>query len=671
MKLQSFKWRNGEESVLNSRLNQKAALVVSALAILGAPLAARASEPASAITADRQKAVAQALPFSDRQDFEFADRGFLGTRADPLIKRADGQVAWNLAAYDFLKGEPPETVNPSLWRQAQLLARHGLYKVSDRVWQVRGFDLANITFIKGDTGWVVVDPLTTAETAKAAFDLVTEKLGALPIKAVIYTHSHTDHFGGVRGIVDQKDVEAGKVAIIAPEGFMKEVVSENILAGNAMTRRAQYQFGFTLPPGVEGQISSGIGQAVSRGTITLIPPTQIVDHTGQELVLDGVKFQFQYTPDTEAPAEMNFYLPDLRVLDMAENSNVTMHNILTPRGALVRDSKAWADGLTESIRLYADGSDVMITSHGWPRFGQGTVKTVLANHRDAYKYLHDQSVRLLNEGLTGDEIADQIALPPSLAKDWYNRGYYGSMSFNSRAVYQRYMGWYDSNPAHLDPMPPAEAGRRYVEAMGGADKVKAMAKASATAGDYAWAANLLNHVVMADSADGSAKAQLAAVYEQLGYQTENSLWRNMYLTAADELRGGVRKLPASMAPLDILQGLESQMIFDVLAIRLNAEKVGDAHLKLAFVFPERNERFVVEVRNRVLVAQPSTDVEGIDATLTVARPVFLDSLFRGTSLVPKIMSGEVKLAGDRAAMGRLTGWFDAFPTDFPIVTRPK
>ena len=623
------------------------------------------------MTVERQKIVGQTLPFSDRQDFEFAERGFLGTRTDPLIKRADGEVAWNLAAYDFLKGEAPATVNPSLWRQAQLLARHGLYQVSDSVWQVRGFDLANITFIKGDTGWVVVDPLTTAETAKAAFELVTQKLGALPIRAVIYTHSHSDHFGGVRGIVEQKDVEAGKVAIVAPEGFMKEVVSENVLAGNAMTRRAQHQFGLTLPPGVEGQISAGIGQAVARGTITLIPPTQSIDHTGQELVLDGVRFRFQYTPNTEAPAEMNFYLPDLRILDMAENVNVTMHNVLTPRGALVRDSKAWADYLTESIKLFADGSDLMITSHGWPRFGQETVKTVLAQHRDTYKYLHDQSVRLLNQGLTGDEIAAQIQLPPSLAKDWYNRGYYGSMSFNSRAVYQRYMGWYDANPAHLAPAPPAQTGKRYVAAMGGADKVKALAAETARAGDYGWAATLLNHVVMGDDSDRAAKAQLADVYEQLGYQAESAIWRNMYLTATDELRGGVRKVPASMAPLDMLQGLPSSMIFDVLAIRLNAGKVGDARLRLAFVFPDRDERFLVEVRNQVLVAQPLVAGDKVDATLTIARPVFLDSLFRGSSLLPKILSGEVKLEGDRTALSRLSGWFDAFPTDFPIVTRPN
>ena len=536
---------------------------------------------------------------------------------------------------------------------------------------MRGFDVSNVTFIKGDSGWIVVDPLTSAETAKAALDLVNDKLGVLPIKAVIYTHSHSDHFGGVRGMVDQKDVEAGKIAIIAPEGFMKEVVSENLLAGNAMSRRAQYQFGILLPPGVEGQISSGIGQNIPRGTITLIPPTVTIDHTGQELTLDGVRVVFQYTPNTEAPAEMNFHLPDLKILDMAENANVSMHNVLTPRGALVRDSKAWADGLSESIRLYGDSTDLMITSHGWPRFGRETVTTFLANHRDAYKYLHDQSVRLLNEGLNGDEIAAQIVLPPSLAKDWYNRGYYGSMSFNSRAVYQRYMGWYDANPAHLAPAPPVETGRRYVAAMGGAAKVRELAATAASAGDYAWAATLLNHAVMADSADKASKAQLAAAYEQMGYQTENAIWRNMYLTAADELRDGVRKLPASLAPLDILKGLSSEMIFDLLAVRLNGDKVGDGAVKLAFVFPDRNERFVVEVRNRVLVAERAKGGETVDATLTVARPVFLDSLFRGTSLVGKVLTGEVKIEGDRSAFGRLTGWFDAFPTDFPIVTRPE
>ena len=650
---------------------RKGMLAASALVLAMIAGVARAGDPASVITVERQKAFAASLPVEDRQDFDFADKGFMGSRVDPLIKRDDGQPAWNLAAYDFLKAEAPATVNPSLWRQARLLSKHGLFQVSDRVYQVRGFDISNITFVRGDTGWIVIDPLTMKETAKAALDLVNDKLGKLPVKAVVYTHSHSDHFGGVRGVVDEADVKAGRVAIVAPKGFMEEVAAENILAGNAMSRRAQYQFGIMLPPGVEGQITSGIGQTIARGSITLIPPTVIVDHTGQELTLDGVKVRFQYTPSTEAPAEMNLYFPDLRILDMAENANVTMHNVLTPRGALVRDSKAWADGLTQSLRLFGDVSDIMITSHGWPRFGGAVVRDFLADHRDAYKYLHDQTVRMMNLGLTGDEIAAKIQLPPALAKDWFNRGYYGSMSFNSRAVYQRYMGWYDANPAHLEPAPPSDAGRRYVAAMGGAAKVKAMAKAAAGTGDYAWAASLLNHAVMADDGDMEAKALLASAYVQLGYQTENSLWRNIYLTGADELRGGVRKLPTSMVPLDMITALDSQMIFDVLAIRLNADKVGDARLRMVFAFPDRAERFLVEVRNGVLGAQPATGTETVDATLTVARPVFLESLFRGTSLAPKILTGEVKLEGDRAAMSRLAGWFDAFPTDFPIVTRPN
>jgi len=647
--------------------------VWAATALMAVTLAttARAAEPASPITAEKQRAFAAGLPLADRRDFVFADQGFLGTRADPLIKREDGQVVWNLAAYDFLKGTAPATVNPSLWRQAQLLSKHGLFKVSERVYQVRGFDISNITFVRGDTGWIVIDPLTMRETARAALDLVNDKLGALPVKAVIYTHSHSDHFGGVRGVIDEADVKAGGVAVVAPKGFMEEVAAENVLAGSAMGRRAQYQFGIMLPPGVEGQISSGIGQTIGKGSITLIPPTALVDHTGQEMTLDGVRIRFQYTPGTEAPAEMNLYFPDLRILDMAENANATMHNVLTPRGALVRDSKVWADGLTESIRLFGDVSDVMITSHGWPRFGGDEVKAFLSSHRDAYKYLHDQTVRLMNLGLTGDEIAARIELPPSLSRDWFNRGYYGSMSFNSRAVYQRYMGWYDANPAHLVPAPPADSGRRYVAAMGGGAKVKTMAKAAMDQGDYAWGATLLNHAVMADDGDREAKLLLAGAYQQMGYQTENALWRNIYLTGADELRGGVRKLPASLAPLDMISALDSQMIFDVLAIRLNPGKAGDARLKMAFVFPDRGERFLVEVRNGVLVAQPSEGKDEVEATLTVARPTFLTSLFQGAPLAPKILSGEVRIEGDPSALRRLVGWFDAFPTDFPIVSRPN
>ena len=433
-----------------------------------AVMAAAVSFTASAALADPD--------FNNRQDFDFAQRGFVGTRADPRITTTDGRLVWDLGAYDFLKGPAPATANPSLWRQAQLLSKAGLFKVTDGVWQVRGFDISSATFIQTRTGWIVVDPLTSAEAAKAAYDLVSDKLGKRPVVAMIYTHSHTDHFGGARGMIAQADVDAGRVRVIAPAGFLEHAVSENIIAGPAMARRAAYQFGTFLPKSAAGQVSSGIGQALSAGTQTLVPPTVSITRTGQELVIDAVRLQFQLTPGTEAPAEMNIYLPDLKALCMAENANASMHNVLTPRGALVRDAKEWADYLTESIRLYGDKSDVMFTSHAWPRFGRAVLNDYLGKHRDAYKYLHDQTVRLMNSGLTGPEIANRLKLPPALADEWYNRGYYGTLSFNSRAVYQRYMGWYDANPVHLAPLDPADESARYVAMMGGAEAVLAAAR---------------------------------------------------------------------------------------------------------------------------------------------------------------------------------------------------
>lgn len=642
------------------------ALAVS-LAFAG-PVAA--AEAPSAATLKAQAALKKSLPFEDRQDYDFATRGFLGTLADPVIHRADGAVAWDLTAYDFVKGDAPDTVNPSLWRQAELLAKSGLFQVSDTIWQVRGFDVSNITFIKGQTGWIVIDPLTTAEVAKAAYDLVTEKLGARPIVAVIYTHSHTDHFGGVKGIVSQADVDAGKVQVIAPDGFLEEAVSENVIAGVAMSRRANYQFGIGLTPGVDGQMSSGIGKGISKGTITLIAPTVSIHKTGETLVVDGVKIEFQVTPGTEAPAEMNMYFPDLRILCMAENANATMHNVLTPRGALVRDARAWAGYLSESIRLFGDRTDTMFTSHGWPRFGGEVVRSYLGDHRDAYKYLHDQTVRMMNQGYVGAEIANRIALPPVLAREWFNRGYYGTMSFNSRAVYQRYMGWYDANPVHLAVLPPADEAARYVEAMGGADKVLALAKAAHDKGDDRWAATLLNNVVLAQPTNAAAKEALAASYDQMGYQAESSLWRNIYLTGAQELRGGVKPALAA-GSTDMIANLPTPMIFDLMAVRLDPAKAGDAELRILFVFPERKERYLVQVRHGVLTAESAAEGVKADATLTLARALLLQSMFTGASLAPKVMSGEAKAEGNPFALQKLVGWFDKPDGAFPIVTRPE
>ncbi len=646
----------------------KTAAILAGLTALIACGPACTGAPASAATAAAQADALKALPFADQEDFDFAGRGFLATRADPKIPRAGGGVAWDLSAYDFLKGPAPATVNPGLWRQGQLLAKHGLFKVADRIWQVRGFDIANATFIQGDTGWIVIDTLTSTETAEAALDLANATLGARPVVAIIYTHSHSDHFGGARALASQADVDSGKVKVIAPKGFLEEAVSENVLAGTAMSRRAVYQFGFFLPPGPDGQISSGIGQAVSKGSLSLLPPNMVIDHTGETLMVDGVRLEFQMTPGTEAPAEMNIYLPDFHALCMAENANVSMHNVLTPRGALVRDSKAWADDLTQAARLYGDRTDVMFTSHGWPRFGHDRVLAFLEDHRDAYEYLHDQSVRMMNEGLTGPEIAARIRLPAALSRDWYNQGFYGSLTFNARAVYQRYMGWYDANPVNLAPLEPADAGARYVAALGGPVRVMSLAKAAAGKGDDAWAAVLLNHLVMADTKNATARETLAGLYDQLGYRSENALARNMYLTAAMELRGGV-KSGAGTAALDLIRNMPSRMLFDLVGVRLNPEKVGDAALSIALTFPERKETFLLKVRHDVLIAEPIAAPGPVDARFTLPRSVFIQALFTGVSLKNAIAGGVVQAEGDASAIDRLVGWLDTFHPDFPIVTR--
>ncbi|MFT3723618.1 MAG: alkyl sulfatase dimerization domain-containing protein [Hyphomonadaceae bacterium] len=633
------------------------------------PIAITGPETPSTFTRAEHDKVRSERPFSDTRDFDFAQRGFIATRKDPLIANAAGQPVWSLAAFDFLKAADSATVNPSLWRQAQLMAKHGLFQVSDRIWQVRGFDLANITFVKGDKGWIIIDTLGSNETAKAALDLVTEQLGPRAVTALIYTHSHTDHFAGAAALVQLADVKAGKVPVIAPEGFLEAAVGENVIAGPAMQRRAMYQFGVPLPKDVGGLVNAGIGPGLSRGTTSLIPPTKEIAATGETLTIDGVKMVFQFTPGTEAPAEMNIDFPDWKIIDMAENANATQHNILTPRGAVVRDAKVWAEGLTQALRLFGD-SEILITSHGWPRFGNANIRDYLAKHRDVYAYLHDQTVRLMNKGLNGDEIAAQLKLPPELDQEWYDRPYYGSLSFNSRAVYQFYMGWYDANPSNLAPSPPTETGKRYVEAMGGAERVKQMAKAAYDKGDYAWAAELLNHVVMSDNADLAAKDMLARAYDQLGWQSENSLWRNIYLTGALELRKGVGAPPVNAASqMATLANLPMGSLFDLLAVRLNAQKAEGQKLKLAFVLSDTNERSYVTIANGVLIHEEIAAPGPVDATLTLTRADFLASIFGGQPLPPKVASGAAKVDGDASAFLKLAQWMDPPNPAFPIVTR--
>jgi alkyl sulfatase BDS1-like metallo-beta-lactamase superfamily hydrolase len=652
-----------------ARKSWAAAWAVGLLAMAAGAAGAQtaAPKPATSFTRDANAAALTRLPMSDTQDFELADRGFIATAAEPQVKAADGKLVWDFTAYDFLKGEPPAEVNPSLWRQAQLLSRHGLYKVADHIYQVRGFDLANTTYIEGETGWIVIDTLLSAEMAKAAYDLVTKQLGEKPIHAVIFTHSHADHYGGIRGIVDQKDVDAGKVKIIAPEGFVEHAVSENVIAGNAMGRRASYMYGAFLPRGPQGQVSTGLGPALSAGAIGIMVPTDTITQTGQEMVIDGVRFQFQMTPGTEAPDEMNIYLPDWKALCMAENANATMHNILTLRGALVRDAKAWADYLDQSVALYGGKTDVMFASHFWPRWGQAEIVDFLGKHRDAYRYLHDEAVRLMNEGLTGEEIAEQIRLPDVLEREWYNHGYYGTMRHNAKAVYQRYMGWYDGNPSSLDPLPPVEAARRYVEAMGGPAAVLAKAQASFDQGDYRWVAELLKHLVFADPADAAARNLLADTYEQLGYQAEAGPWRNIYLSGASELRTGQTHGIGSTASADTVRSISSSLIFDLMAVRLDPAKAAGKTLSVNLVFDDREEKHILTVENSVLNHTEGSSAAAA-ATLTGKRGAFLLVMGGMAKLADVVATGAIKIEGDPKAFEAMLGMTSVPKPDFAIVT---
>lgn len=611
-------------------------------------------------------AMAQALPWGDREDEDFANRGFIATSDQPQIRAADGHVVWDFTAYDFLRDEAPETVNPSLWRHARLLARAGLFQVRERVYQVRGFDVSNMTIIVGDTGLILIDPLSSMETAQAALALARRTVGDLPVRAVIYTHSHVDHFGGVRGVADPADVAAGRVQIIAPEGFMEHAVTENVIAGNAMGRRALYQFGAGLTPGPEGQMTSGIGLAVSAGTFTLIPPTRSISRTGETLTIDGVRIEFQVTPDTEAPSEMNFFFPDLGVLCLSENANATMHNILTPRGALVRDAKAWADYLTESLRLYGDRTEYMVTSHAWPRFGGARIRDFIASHRDAYKYLHDQTVRLMNAGYTDREIAEQVRLPEPLASRWFNRGYYGTMMHNSRAVYQRYMGWYDGNPADLNPLPPEEEATRFVRAMGGEDRVLAEGQRAFDEGDYRWAARVLNNLVFANPDNTAGRQLLARTHRQMAYQAESAIWRNMYLVAAQELENGRPSRPSQVQSADLVAATPTSYILDLLAVRLSPERLGTRRYAFNLVFPERNERFAVTIENGVLVHEAGVTLEDAP-TVTAARAAFLRAMAT-QSMARAVLSGSVRITGDRRSLEGLGEVFDTPDPNFAIVT---
>jgi alkyl sulfatase BDS1-like metallo-beta-lactamase superfamily hydrolase len=632
-------------------------------------VAADAPVAASPQTTASNAAVLKQLPFTDRTDYESVTKGLIAPFKGQ-VKDASGKVIWDIQAYDFLtKDQAPESVNPSLWRLAQLSAHAGLFEVSPRLYQVRGLDLANMTIIEGDDGLIIIDPLTMAETAKAALDLYYQNRPHKPVVAVIYSHTHVDHFGGVRGVIDEADVKAGKVKVFAPAGFMEHVMSENVYAGNAMSRRAQFQFGSLLPRGEKGQVDAGLGKSTpSGGTVTLIPPTDLIDKELETRTIAGLEVEFQLTPGTEAPAEMNLYLPQLRALCMAENATQMMHNILTPRGAQVRDAKAWAEYLDGSLARYGDKSDVLFAQHNWPTWGGERIRTFLADQRDMYAFLNDRTLHLLNQGLTPLEIADSIKkLPGSLDQKWYTRGYYGSLSFNTRAVYQRYMGFYDGNPANLNPLPPVETAKYTVEAMGGEAAVLEKMRAAMTKGEYRWAAQLGNQLLFANPDNGDARKAQAEALEQMGYQSENATWRNMYLTGAMELRNGVPPHAGTSVSVDMVRAMSPQMFFDFLAVRLDSEKAAGHDLTLNWTFEDLNKDFNLTLRNGVLTHRAGLNAQA-DASVTMSKATLEQISLKQLDIPTAIQKGLIKLQGNGKKLGELMTSLDTFAPQFNIVT---
>ncbi|MFM8562334.1 MAG: alkyl/aryl-sulfatase [Acidimicrobiia bacterium] len=626
-------------------------------------------KPASEHTRARNAASLTAL---DPADFDRARRGYVASLTDTNITDPQGRRVSDIGRYAFLTDDAPDTVHPNLWRHAQLNAHHGLFEVTDGVWQVRGYDISNITFIRGNTGWIVVDPLTVEATARAGYELVTEHLGHRPVVAVIYTHSHADHFGGVLGITTQTDVDAGRCQVIAPVGFLHEVVGENIIAGPAMGRRALYQFGPLLPPGPRGHVDCGLGNAIPVGPNTLIAPTHDIMRTGEEMVIDGVRIVFQLTPETEAPAEMNFFFPGFGALCMAENCSHTMHNLIPIRGALVRNSLRWSKYINEALELFGADIDVLFTSHNWPRWGRDDAREFLELQRDLYKWTHDQTMRLANKGYVATEIAAELRLPDDFLAHEHTHGFYGDLVHNSKAVYQRYLSWYDGNPANLNKLPPTEVGRRYVVLAGGADNVLAAGRAAFDAGDYRWGAELVNHLVFADPSNRTARELQADILEQLGYQSESSTFRNAYLMGARELRFGPPDLGGGAARgRGILVAMTVEQIFDTISLRLKSEDVGGLNLRINWTFPDLtgtpDEKWVLGLSHRTLFSVSGRHEGSAVASITITRSLLVDILTQQTTFMDEIANGNVVFDGDAGALLLVFGNLDTFTPGFPIV----
>jgi len=627
-----------------------------------------ANAEVSTQVAQANQATAKAADLSDPASFADARRGFIAAPKGQ-VKNAAGELIWDYEAFNFVQGAAPATVNPSLWRQALLNKQIGLFKVSEGIWQLRGFDLANITLIEGKTGWIVVDSLTSRETAAAAMAFARQHLGNKPVSALVFTHSHADHFGGALGVLSAEDAKSRAVPIVAPAGFMEEATSENLMVGAAMARRSMYMYGSRLPRSATGLVDDGLGKAVAYGQLGILAPTRLVEKPDEELLLDGVRFVFHNVPGSEAPSEFTFSLPDLKAFGGAELMSHTLHNLYTLRWAKVRDALKWAAYLDRSLEQ-VKGAEVLFNQHHWPVWGEAHIRDFITKQRDVYKFIHDQTVHGINAGLNGAEIAETLQLPKALQDHLNVRGYYGTVRHNARAVYQFYMGWFDAHPSNLDALPAQQLAQRYVSLAGGPDKALAAAQQAFDAGDFRWAAELLKHLVYSQPKDKAAAELLARSFEQLGYAAESAPWRNFYLSGALELRQGPPDKGTSTAMLlDMLQHTPIERFLEAMAAGINAGKAEGLKLKINLLFSDSQESYVLQLDNSVLHHKRAAPEGDANATLTLSKPFFLRMMTGSAGAKDLLLSDQTKISGSTLDLGRFFGLIDKAAGTFPIVTR--
>lgn len=625
---------------------------------------------ATSYTTKANNKVLNELPFSDQTDYDNAKKGFIATIDAGVIKLDNGQTSYSMKQFDFIKNKAPAEANPSLWRQSELNSINGLFKVSDNIYQVRGFDLANMTLVKGKTGWIIIDPLTVPETAKAAMKLVDEQLGKRPIKAVIFSHSHIDHFGGVRGVVSDTEIKSGAVKIFAPKGFFENSISENVMAGNAMSRRALYMYGNLLKKDVKGTYGSGLGPTTGNGLPGIFEATDIISsEDGEAKTIDGIKTEFIYTPESEAPAEMMFYFPEFKAMCQAENISHTLHNLYTLRGAQVRNGQKWSKYIDKTITKWGDDVEVSFGSHHWPTWGNNNINEFWVKQRDLYRFIHDQTLRLANQGYTPLEIAEKLKLPESLNKEFYNRDYYGTVSHNAKAQYQLYFGWFDGNPSNLNPLPPSDAAKKYVQFMGGADQVIKKSLTSYNKGEYRWVSEVMKQLVFAEPTNQQARFLLADAYEQLGYQAESGPWRNFYLSGANELRVGVNaiEMGGTSSP-DMIRGMSTELYFNFLGMQFKGTENGDLKYNFNIDLTDTKEKVAIIVSNGAVMPRVGEFVKkDVTSTIHVKRSD-LDKVSLGEAKFEDLVkNGDLKINGDQEAFFNFLSKLDVFEFWFNII----